>query len=160
MGHVRCGNGTKTRARKVVREPKNGGATCPDLEETDVCKTDECKGIFFLCIYVTLFSTLQGETDDTTFTTTFLILTIAGSVLLLTFLIGLVFFCYRRCCFGSNDFHITTLSRICFVQLSIKRWIRSNTFKHDINNDYGIYPENEDEQVAGTSGGERIFETS
>ena len=34
----------------------------------------------------------------------------------------------------------------------MKRWIRSNTFKHDINNDYGIYPENEDEQVAGTSG--------
>ena len=101
---VRCGNGTKTRARKVVRESKNGGATCPDLKETDVCKTDDCKGIFFLCIYVTLFSTLQGETDDTTFTTTFLILTIAGSVLLLTFLIGLVFFCYRRCCFGSKRF--------------------------------------------------------
>ena len=47
---------------------------------------------------------------------------------------------------------ISTLARICFVQLSIKRWILSHTFKHDINNDYGIYPENEDEQVAGTSG--------
>ena len=103
---VTCGNGTKTRARQVVREPKNGGATCPDLKETDVCKTDDCKGIFFLSIYVTLFSTLEGETDDTTFTTTFLILAIVGSVLLLSLLIGLVLFCYRRCCFDSNYFHI------------------------------------------------------
>ena len=51
-------------------------------------------------------STLTGETDETTFTTTFLILAIVGSVLLLTLLIGLVLFCYRRCCFDSNYFHI------------------------------------------------------
>ena len=42
---------------------------------------------------------------------------------------------------------ISTLSRICFVQLSIKRWILSHTFKDDINNDYGIYPENEEEDI-------------
>ena len=62
---VTCDDGTKTRARKVVREPKNGGNKCPDLEETDVCETDECKGIFFLFIlYIALLSTLPGETDD------------------------------------------------------------------------------------------------
>ena len=30
--------GTKTREREVVREPKKGGAACPDLRETDECK--------------------------------------------------------------------------------------------------------------------------
>merc|ERR1719430_591424 len=38
-----CGGGTKTRAREVVEEPENGGAVCPDLEETESCNTDQCE---------------------------------------------------------------------------------------------------------------------
>ena len=39
-----CDGGTKTRAREVVEEPMNGGAACPDLEETETCNTDQCEG--------------------------------------------------------------------------------------------------------------------
>ena len=37
-----CGGGSKTRSRTVKTEPKNGGTTCPTLNETDVCNTQEC----------------------------------------------------------------------------------------------------------------------
>ena len=44
---VTCGgDGTKTRAREVVQEPANGGAQCPDLEETETCNSDQCPGAF------------------------------------------------------------------------------------------------------------------
>merc|ERR550532_704707 len=37
-----CGGGTKTRARDVIEEPKNGGALCSALEETMDCNIDQC----------------------------------------------------------------------------------------------------------------------
>ena len=37
-----CDGGIKMRAREVVEEPENGGATCPALEETMVCNTKGC----------------------------------------------------------------------------------------------------------------------
>ena len=47
-----CGGGNKTRNREVVEEPKNGGASCPDLEETEVCKGGQCEGTFsFLILF-------------------------------------------------------------------------------------------------------------
>ena len=40
-----CGlGGTKARSRKVVREAEHGGAVCPALEETMVCKS--CPGAY------------------------------------------------------------------------------------------------------------------
>ena len=39
-----CGGGSKTMKREVVQEPEHGGETCPALEETMVCNTDECPG--------------------------------------------------------------------------------------------------------------------
>ena len=42
---VACNGGTRTRSREVVLESQNGGASCPDLVETDVCNTDKCEGI-------------------------------------------------------------------------------------------------------------------
>ena len=39
-----CGGGTKTRARDVIEDAKNGGAACSDLEEMDVCNAEECPG--------------------------------------------------------------------------------------------------------------------
>ena len=42
---VTCGEGTKTRTRKVIKESKNKGKKCGPLEESDDCKTDECPGI-------------------------------------------------------------------------------------------------------------------
>jgi len=43
---VTCGgDGTRTKAREVVKEPENGGASCPELEETEVCITDKCKAV-------------------------------------------------------------------------------------------------------------------
>ena len=42
-----CGGGTKTRARDVIVEPKNGGALCPGLEETMDCNTEQCPGTLF-----------------------------------------------------------------------------------------------------------------
>ena len=44
---VTCGSGTKKRTRNVAQEPKNGGAMCPDLEETMDCNTDKCPGTLF-----------------------------------------------------------------------------------------------------------------
>ena len=41
---VTCNGGTKTRAREVIEERENGGATCPVLEETMACNTKECPG--------------------------------------------------------------------------------------------------------------------
>ena len=45
-----CGGGTRTRERKVVQEPENGGAACPfqDQEEEESCKTEPCEGNFEL----------------------------------------------------------------------------------------------------------------
>ena len=42
-----CDGGNKTRAREVVQNPMNGGAECPDLEETVMCNTDQCEGTLF-----------------------------------------------------------------------------------------------------------------
>ena len=41
-----CGMGAKkTRSRKVVREAENGGAACPDLQETAICEfVQACPG--------------------------------------------------------------------------------------------------------------------
>lgn len=39
---VTCDGGTKRRARDVVLRPVNGGAACPDLEETMACNTEQC----------------------------------------------------------------------------------------------------------------------
>ena len=39
-----CGGGTKTSERDVIKEPENGGAACPHLEETETCNTDQCEG--------------------------------------------------------------------------------------------------------------------
>merc|ERR1719318_2037260 len=39
-----CGGGTRTRERKVVQEPENGGAACQDREEEESCKTEQCGG--------------------------------------------------------------------------------------------------------------------
>jgi len=39
-----CGGGTRTRERKVVQEPENGGAACQDREEEESCKTEPCEG--------------------------------------------------------------------------------------------------------------------
>ena len=45
---VTCsGDGTKARARDVVEEAQNGGDSCPDLEQIEVCSTDKCEGISF-----------------------------------------------------------------------------------------------------------------
>ena len=33
----KCSSKTKTRKREVLREPKHGGAPCPDLGQTDQC---------------------------------------------------------------------------------------------------------------------------
>ena len=52
---VTCDNGTKTRKREVVKEPENGGASCPDLEETEVCNTDQCKGALFILSRLVVF---------------------------------------------------------------------------------------------------------
>ena len=41
---VTCGGGTKTRARDVIEIPENEGDTCPALEETMACNTDQCPG--------------------------------------------------------------------------------------------------------------------
>merc|ERR1719230_909880 len=38
-----CGGGTRTRERKVVKEPENGGAACQDREEEGSCKTEPCE---------------------------------------------------------------------------------------------------------------------
>merc|ERR1712012_1203089 len=43
-----CGGGTRTRERKVVQEPENGGAACQDLEEEESCKTEPCESILEL----------------------------------------------------------------------------------------------------------------
>ena len=45
-----CGGGTKKRGREVIREAKDAGASCPDLEETDVCNTEECPGILSILL--------------------------------------------------------------------------------------------------------------
>lgn len=37
-----CGTGVKTRARRVEREPKNGGANCPTLEDVVQCNGHLC----------------------------------------------------------------------------------------------------------------------
>lgn len=39
----RCGIGMKSRTRKVLEEPKNGGVSCPTLKETTVCRGQKCK---------------------------------------------------------------------------------------------------------------------
>ena len=46
-GHcnVTCGGGIKSKTREVIREAKHAGASCPALEETDECNTEECPGI-------------------------------------------------------------------------------------------------------------------
>ena len=41
-----CGGGTRTRERKVVQEPENGGAACQDREEEESCNTEPCEGNF------------------------------------------------------------------------------------------------------------------
>ena len=43
-----CRDGTRTRERKVVQEPKNGGAACQDREEEESCKTEPCESNFEL----------------------------------------------------------------------------------------------------------------
>eukprot|EP01013_Petalomonas_cantuscygni_P015357 TRINITY_DN3164_c0_g1_i1.p1 TRINITY_DN3164_c0_g1~~TRINITY_DN3164_c0_g1_i1.p1 ORF type:complete len:6949 (+),score=1286.42 TRINITY_DN3164_c0_g1_i1:147-20993(+) len=37
-----CGNGTQTRSRSILTEPKDGGAPCPDLTERKECSSDPC----------------------------------------------------------------------------------------------------------------------
>lgn len=38
-----CGLGSKTRTRKVLQEPRNGGQKCPVLKESTVCIGKRCK---------------------------------------------------------------------------------------------------------------------
>ena len=40
-----CGGGTRKRSMDIIKEPKNGGAPCPQkLDEEEECNTDKCKG--------------------------------------------------------------------------------------------------------------------
>jgi len=55
-----CGGGTRTRERKVVQEPENGGAACQDREEEESCKTEPCEG--------TTDANLNGDNSTTTMT--------------------------------------------------------------------------------------------
>ena len=48
---VTCGGGTKKRGREVIREAKNAGASCPDLEETEECNTEECPGTLSILLF-------------------------------------------------------------------------------------------------------------
>jgi len=117
---VTCGgNGTRTKAREVVKEPQNGGAACPELEETEVCITDKCEGTTTES-EETLKPTQAPETGLGETGT--IAIAVSGWILLLALLICLALFCCRR-------------------------WILSRTFKDDVNNDYGIYPENGDNVV-------------
>ena len=49
--NVTCGRGTKTKTREVVQQPKHRGETCPDLEITMVCNTEECPGPIFILLF-------------------------------------------------------------------------------------------------------------
>ena len=42
---VTCNGGTKTKTRNIIQEPSLGEFTCPDLEKTQLCNTDQCEGI-------------------------------------------------------------------------------------------------------------------
>ena len=75
-----CGGGTKTRAREVIREAMDEGKTCPNLEESEVCNTDKCKGL----------GPKFGDLASTATTTT-------GLNPLLTLLICLFLIYCRRC---------------------------------------------------------------
>ena len=46
-----CGGGTKKRGREVIREAKDAGASCPDLEETEACNTEECPGSLSILLF-------------------------------------------------------------------------------------------------------------
>ena len=35
----------------MIREAKHGGASCPDLEETDVCNTEQCPGTLSILLF-------------------------------------------------------------------------------------------------------------
>lgn len=37
-----CGLGAKSRTRKVIQEPRNGGKECPALKESTVCIGKKC----------------------------------------------------------------------------------------------------------------------
>jgi hypothetical protein len=37
-----CGGGTQTRTRTVTQQPANGGASCPALQEQQICNTQAC----------------------------------------------------------------------------------------------------------------------
>ena len=66
--NVACGGGTKTKTREVIEDAKNGGVACPDLEETDVCNTEECPGAlspFCFSISIIIISLLNcGSSVD------------------------------------------------------------------------------------------------
>ena len=66
--NVACGGGTKTKSREVIEDAKNGGVACPDLEETDVCNTEECPGAlspFCFSISIIIISLLNcGSSVD------------------------------------------------------------------------------------------------
>ena len=53
-----CGlGGTKTRSRKVIREAEHGGAACPALEDTMVCKFVKlCPGAYLahICSFLNI----------------------------------------------------------------------------------------------------------
>ena len=38
-----CGEGTKARSRRVVKQAENGGVACPHLEEDEPCSAFSCK---------------------------------------------------------------------------------------------------------------------
>ena len=68
---VTCGSGTKTRGREVIREAKDAGASCPDLEETEECNTEECPGTLSILlsdfqhhIFTNCGSSVDCKVDD------------------------------------------------------------------------------------------------
>ena len=45
-----CNGGTKTKTRNIIDEPSLGGFTCPDLEKTQLCNTEQCDGILWFLL--------------------------------------------------------------------------------------------------------------
>jgi len=170
-----CDGGIKTRLREVLQEAKHGGVKCPDLEISVVCNTDKCKEPVVFgpwrdtdictetcgegklleqrsctpahsCASLKTTQTLrpgntpcvgqhcQGEIQKRIEAqetkpspglgeTAIIAITITGSLLLLTLLICL-------------------LGLVC-----CRRWILSNSFKDDLNPNYGTYQEEGEDVV-------------
>ena len=57
--NVTCGRGTRTKTREVIREGNHAGASCPALEKTEECNTEECPGtLFILAFFIFIFISL------------------------------------------------------------------------------------------------------